>query len=128
MTKNRNHVGTTNNSSSTNTSMPEGNQAKWHKWSKEEEDVILQQVKLYPENLQKAFEESSRILPLRSQKSCCARWYKVISVREGKDSVALMCVSSKKFGRNRKNIKESVSIQKNSAWARIWGNITSFFK
>lgn len=115
-----------NNSRSNRASTSEGNQ-RTSRWSPHEDEILLEKVKLYPENLRKAFKETSETLG-RSWLACSSRWYNTISKQEGRDSVAFMCVSKTKIGRNRKNIRTNITPEKKNSWSRVWGNIISLFK
>jgi len=100
--------------------------AKGKAWLEDEEKVILEQVKIYPQNLKKAFSSASIILGTRSPNACSNRWYRSISKYEGKEYTAFVALSKAKYSRNRKTVNEDIPTHtKQSIWSRI---INYFFK
>lgn len=93
----------------------------YKRWTKEEELVILSNVKENPENLLKAFAIAAKKLN-RSEASIRLRWYNHL-----KDSYSpvFMVYSNKKAIINGKNLKEKAHC---SFFNKIKLRITSFFK
>lgn len=93
----------------------------YKRWTKEEELVILSNVKENPENLLKAFAIAAKKLN-RSEASIRMRWYNHL-----KDSYSpvFMVYSNKKAIINGKNLKEKAHC---SFFNKIKLRITSFFK
>lgn len=93
----------------------------YKRWTKEEELVILSNVKENPENLLKAFAIAAKKLN-RSEASIRLRWYNRL-----KDSYSpvFMVYSNKKAIINGKNLKEKAHC---SFFNKIKLRITSFFK
>jgi hypothetical protein len=59
----------------------------YHRWTKEEDEILVQAIKANPHNKKKAFEYAETVLPLRDAKSCENRWYKFLSNPESKHYV-----------------------------------------
>lgn len=94
-------------------------------WSKQEELVLLRQVKALPQNLKRAFELAAEDLD-RTPIACKLRWYKYVSLEEDKLNTCFVVLSKKSWGRNRKNCKEHLpNHTRNSIWSKI---IKFFFK
>ena len=93
----------------------------YKRWTKEEELVILSNVKENPENLLKAFAITAKKLN-RSETSIRMRWYKHL-----KDSYSpiFMVYSNKKAIINGKNLKEKAHC---SLFNKLKLRIASFFK
>lgn len=72
------------------------------KWTEEEEELLLRQVRAFPQNLKKCFLIVSEMTD-RSPKAVTAHWYTVTSKRP--DSTCFFTASSKHVSRNRKNGK-----------------------
>ena len=71
-------------------------------YTKEEDDIIINEVKNYPTNLGNAFEEASKKLQNRSAKTVSQRWYKHLKHNE-----SVVTVGSKAgFTKNVKNTKK----------------------
>lgn len=70
-----------------------------HRWTAEEDSVLVSQVKQHPNNLQDAFKAVGAKLGL-PKSSCQARWY-YISKKKGVQA-AFLTMTEKKAFRNRK--------------------------
>lgn len=87
---------------------------KNRKWTAEEEDRLLQQVRAFPQNLHKCFSIVAEVID-RSPQAVASHWYTVVSKR--KDTVCFFTASPKHVSRNRKNgtgVESSRSI-----WQRL---------
>ena len=93
----------------------------YKRWTKEEELVILSNVKENPENLLKAFAITAKELN-RSEASIRLRWYKHL---KNSYSPVFMVYSNKKAIINGKNLKEKAHC---SFFNKLKLRITSFFK
>lgn len=86
----------------------------YKKWTEEEDDRLLQQVKAFPQNLSKCFLIVSEVTG-RSPKAVQARWYTVVSKKP--NSTCFFTASSKSISRNRKNEKGTES--NSTIWQRL---------
>lgn len=86
----------------------------YRKWTEEEDERILQQVRTFPQNLSKCFLIVSETID-RSPKAIQARWYNVVSKRP--DAICFFTASPKHVSRNRKNGKGVESNR--SIWQRL---------
>lgn len=71
------------------------------KYTKEEDEIIIGQIKNYPTNLQHAFKEASIIMPDRPLRAIEQRYYN--KLRKNADVYAITCGSTKGFTQNVKN-------------------------
>lgn len=71
------------------------------RWSKEEEERLLHQVRLFPHNLTKCFFIVADITG-RTPKAVASHWYNVTSKSE---TICFFTASSKSVAKNRKNAK-----------------------
>ena len=84
------------------------------KWTEEEEQLLLRQVRAFPQNLNKCFLIVSESID-RTPKAVCAHWYVVTSKRP--DAVCFFTASEKHVSKNRKN---GVGVESNrSIWQRL---------
>lgn len=72
------------------------------KWTEEEDECLLQQVKAFPQNLTRCFLAVSEVTG-RSQCAVANRWYTVVSRKP--NSTCFFTASPKHVSRNRKNGK-----------------------
>jgi hypothetical protein len=86
-------------------------------WTNEEDKVIISQVKMYPENLRRAFIESSEKLK-RTEAACANRWYAHISKQPNRENTCFVSISRKSYGRNRKNMCTVID-KKQSFWTKV---------
>lgn len=87
---------------------------KYRKWTAEEEDRLLQQVKLFPQNLNKCFKIVSEVIG-RSPEAVANHWYTVVSKRP--NTTCFFTASPKHISKNRKN---GLGIKSNrSVWRRL---------
>lgn len=93
----------------------------YKKWTKEEDLVILSNVKENPENLLKAFAIAAKKLN-RSENSIRLRWYKYL--RDSYNPV-FMVYSNKKAIINGKNLKEKAHV---NFFKKLKFRIASFFE
>ncbi len=84
------------------------------KWTEEEDNLLLQQVKSSPQNLSRCFITVAHNLD-RSPSAVAGHWYTVVSKRP--DTTCFFTASSKHLSRNRKN-GEGVQINR-SIWQRL---------
>jgi len=95
-------------------------------WTELEENTVLAAVKASPNNLKQAFETAAEELD-RSAGACSNRWYSVISKRTDKKSIALICVSGKTYGVNRKNCKAGLTLNQRRSFRNVWSRLVDFF-
>lgn len=70
------------------------------RWTEEEEQRLIRQVKAYPQNLSKCFLIVSEVIN-RNPKAIASHWYNVTSKRN--DVLCFFTASSKHISKNRKN-------------------------
>lgn len=90
------------------------------KWTKEEDKILIKEIKETPENLKSAFQRTGKKIG-RTTSACMFRWYGVVSKMYNKDvnSVCFAIYSSRKYGVNRKNVSEDIPVKHLSIWQRI---------
>lgn len=89
-------------------------------WTKKDEKVLLNQVRKNPNNLAKAFRNTSRLLG-RSAKACQDRWYSKFS-NCSPDNIEAICfttLSSKTMTINSKNSKKVKNYKTKSIWEKL---------
>ena len=84
------------------------------KWTEEEDDFLLQQVKNYPQNLSKCFLIVAQNID-RSTNAVANHWYRSVSKRP--DVTCFFTASSRHLSKNRKN-GAGVEINR-SIWQRF---------
>ena len=78
------------------------NSRKAKRWTEEEDKRLLQQIRVFPQNLSKCFIIVSEVIG-RSPGACAARWYTHLS--KDPANAVFLTVSSKHKIMNRKNGK-----------------------
>lgn len=98
--------------------------AKRTKWTVEEDEILVQAIKVNPHNKAKAFREVSEKVG-RSAKCCSNRWYQALSNPKHKSYVGCMFtmvgVSSRLDNRtvNREKVHITPTKTKRGLWAKI---------
>ena len=77
------------------------------RWTVEEEQVLIDQIKRSANNITEAFRRTSRLIN-RTEAACTYHWYVVISKREN-PSVCFVTVGQKTKNVNRKNVALNTS-------------------
>lgn len=72
------------------------------RWTKQEEDRVIRQIKAFPQNLHKCFLLVSDEIG-RSPSAVENRWYTKISKRDDVQSLCFFTASAKHVSKNRKN-------------------------
>lgn len=94
------------------------------RWTQQEEDRLLRQIKAFPQNLHKCFMLVSDEIG-RSPQAISAYWYTKLSKKPGIEYVAFGTVTPKYFSKNRKNGEgEQIS---NTLWRRFLNMFRNFF-
>lgn len=96
---------------------------KGKKWTKEEEDILVQAIKANPYNIKQACLKASKQLN-RSHTACCIHWYNKLSVKN-KTSVSFMTISPNSIYINRKNTTNTIV---KPVKTTLWDKIKKFFK
>lgn len=73
---------------------------EYRKWTEEEENRLIQQVRIFPQNLTRCFLIVSEVIG-RSPKAVSLHWYSVVSKRP--DITCFFTASPKHIAKNRKN-------------------------
>lgn len=98
--------------------------AKHHRWTEEEDKVLVQAIQASPHNKAQAFRTVANKLGI-SDKSCSNRWYTVLSNPENKHYVGCMFtmigVHSKLDNRtiNRENVHIAPTKSTKTIWSKI---------
>lgn len=87
---------------------------KYKRWTKEEEERLLQQVRTFPQNLTKCFFIVSEVID-RTPGAISQHWYSTLSKRP--DVVCFFTASQDTLSKNRKN-SEGVKCKRN-IWQRL---------
>lgn len=89
-------------------------------WTKKDEKVLLNQVRKNPNNLAKAFRNTSRLLG-RSTKACQDRWYTKFSncPIDNIEAICFTTLSSKTMTINSKNSKKVKNYKTKSIWEKL---------
>lgn len=82
---------------------------KRKKWTKEEEDILVQAIKANPHNLQQCFREVSQKVN-HSEGSICKHWYAILANPEHKKYVgtAFLVIGRKTYNQVRKNVYTNI--------------------
>lgn len=97
-------------------------------WTKQEDKVLLSQVRKNPNNLKEAFRKTANILEGRNWLSCSKRWYNKYSncPIENIEAICFTTLSSKTMSVNSKNKSKKTKIYKTNN--NLWKKIKDFFK
>lgn len=104
--------------------MAQQNKSK-RRWSKEEKDILIDQIKKTPNNLAQAFKRTSLLIN-RSEQAVTQYWYSTLSKKETTE-VCFMTVGSKTFNKNRKNVHAFTSNNTQKMYASWWRRLLSIF-
>lgn len=95
------------------------------KWTKEEDEILVQAIEANPHNRAQAFREAAAKLGNRDETSCSNRWYGVLGNPKHKKYVGCMFtmvgVTSKLDNRtsNREGVHITPTKTKKSLWTKI---------
>lgn len=96
------------------------------KWTKIEEDILIEQVQKNVHNLKKAFESTSELTG-RSKKACELHWYTSI-LKKKNPEVCFVTISRKSNSVNRKIIKNDTVDNIHNTKYSLWQRIINYFK
>lgn len=91
------------------------------KWTKEEEEILVQAIQANPHNISEALRTASNTIN-RSFKACQFHWYAVLSPenKPNKIGISFVSVGPNTIYKNRKNSGTStVQPEKSTIWSRI---------
>ena len=91
------------------------------KWTKEEEEILVQAIQANPHNISEALRTTSATIN-RSFKACQFHWYAVLSPKDKPNRIGISFVSigPNTVYKNRKNSGTStVQPEKSTIWSRI---------
>ena len=91
------------------------------KWTKEEEEILVQAIQANPHNISEALRTASATIN-RSFKACQFHWYGVLSPKNNPNKIGISFVSigPNTVYKNRKNSGAStVQPEKSTIWSRI---------
>lgn len=91
------------------------------KWTKEEEEILVQAIQANPHNISEALRTASATIN-RSFLACQFHWYAVLSPKNkpNKMGISFVSVGSNTIYKNRKNSGTSmVQPEKSTIWSRI---------
>lgn len=96
-------------------------------WTKQEDRVLLNQIRKNPNNLREAFRKTANILERRDWLSCSKRWYSKYSncPIENIEAICFTTLSSKTMTINNKNSKKAKKYKTNK---NLWDKIKGFLK
>lgn len=97
-------------------------QNKRKRWSHKEDQRLLRQIKLYPQNLHKCFLVVAEITG-RTEGAVANRWYSKLS--KDPDALCFFTASSKHVSRNRKNGEGVRSTE--SVWKKLINVLSELF-
>lgn len=102
--------------------------AKFNRWTKEEDEILVQAIKANPHNRLEAFRQAATKLETRDTKSCSNRWYGALSNPENKAYVGCMFTMLGISSRldNRTSNVEGVHITPTKSTKTIWNKIKKF--
>ena len=92
------------------------------RWTKEEEEILVQAVKANPHNIKDACRHASTKLEGRTDSACLWNWYQAISPAGNptKLGISFIAVGPKTVYKNRKNSGNTfVKPEKNTLWMKI---------
>ncbi len=96
------------------------------KWTKEEEDILVQAIKSYPHNIKTACSIAASKIN-RSERACSLHWYQVLS-KNKKLGVTFLVVGNKSIVKNKKIIKPKSKIQPIKTRFNLLTRILKLFK
>ena len=91
------------------------------KWTKEEEEILVQAIQANPHNISEALRTASATMN-RSFKACQFHWYGVLSPKDkpNRMGISFVSVGPNTVYKNRKNSGTSiVQPEKSTIWSRI---------
>ena len=91
------------------------------KWTKEEEEILVQAIQANPHNISEALRTASATMN-RSFKACQFQWYAVLSPKDkpNKIGISFVSVGPNTVYKNRKNSGAStIQPEKSTFWSRI---------
>ena len=91
------------------------------KWTKEEEEILVQAIQANPHNISEALRTASATIN-RSFEACQFHWYRVLSPKNkpNKIGISFVSVGPNTIYKNRKNSGTStVQPEKSTIWSRI---------
>lgn len=91
------------------------------KWTKEEENILVQAIESYPHNIKEACRQTA-IKINRTPIACELHWYQVIAPANNlnKKGVSFLIVGPKTIYKNRKNSRNStIKPKKSTLWTKI---------
>lgn len=94
----------------------------WHKWTPEEDKVLVQAVKANPHNKRKAFRNASLKLD-RTVESCSSRWYNALSDPENKNYVGCIFTMVSRNTSLTNRVFENTHVKQRPVKAGIWNKI-----
>ena len=94
------------------------------KWTEHEEEVLLSNVKQYPENLKEAFRITGEAIG-RSIDACAQRWYSKVSYDTSTKGIAFAIFARNKYNVNRKNPSKRVGLRTQHT---LWSNIIKYLQ
>ena len=91
------------------------------KWTKEEEEILVQAIQANPHNISEALRTASATIN-RSFEACQFHWYGVLSTKDkpNKIGISFVSVGPNTIYKNRKNSGTStIQPEKSTIWSRI---------
>ena len=91
------------------------------KWTKEEEEILVQAIQANPHNISEALRTTSATIN-RSFKACQFHWYAILSPKNkpNKIGISFVSVGPNTIYKNRKNSGTStIQPEKSTIWSRI---------
>lgn len=96
------------------------------RWTEEEEQVLLGQIKKNANNLSEAFRKASAIIN-RSVASCQSRWYKTLC-RNSNTEICLITIGRGTKNVNRKNVASNTSDNTEKTTISWWNKLLAFLR
>ena len=91
------------------------------KWTKEEEEILVQAIQANPHNISEALRTASATMN-RSFKACQFHWYGVLSPKDkpNRMGISFVSIGPNTIYKNRKNSGTStIQPEKSTIWSRI---------
>lgn len=92
------------------------------RWTKEEEDILVQAITANPHNITEACKYANTQLEGRTSSACVFHWYGVLAPAKNptKTGIAFMAISPKTVYKNRKNSGNTfVKPERDTLWTKI---------